>query len=136
MVKLPREPWSQVALAALVVYWSALVLGTHLPGKSLPATPYSDKTLHFYAFSGLAFLLAWNWRTRRTWLPGGPGFAVLVATLYGALDEFTQTFTPTRDGDIVDWYYDVAGAIAGTAAFWVVSLVLARLLRHTPPDAQ
>lgn len=136
MAKHPRGPWPHVALATLLVYWSALALGTHLPGAALPATPYSDKTLHFCAFAGLAFLLAWTWRTRRAWLPGGPVFAVLVAAAYAALDEYTQTFTPGRSGDVADWRADVAGAIAGTAAFWVIQVVAERLLRAATDRAQ
>ncbi|MCU0960930.1 MAG: VanZ family protein [Pirellulaceae bacterium] len=136
MMRIPRGPWPSASLAALLVYWCALALGTHLPGDALPPTPYSDKSLHFYAFGGLAFLLAWTWRTRRAWLPGGPLFAVLVATTYAALDEYTQTFTPGRYGDVVDWYYDAAGAIAGTAAFWALDLLAQRLTRDALNETQ
>ena len=76
-------------------------------------TPVSDKNLHFMAFFGLSFLLAWSWTTRRPFLPAGALFAVLVAVVYGAFDEITQAFIPGRFADVADWYYDAAGTIAG-----------------------
>ena len=115
--------WSHVSTAAVLVYWAAMLLGTHLPGPAVPSTPYSDKTLHFVAYAGLAFLLAWAWATRRRFLWGGPVFALLVAALYGGLDEITQTFIPGRFGDVLDWCYDALGAVTGVGAFAIVQQV-------------
>lgn len=107
-----------------------MLLGTHLPGPAVPKTPYSDKSLHFIAYAGFAFLLAWAWTTRRRFLWGGPLFALLIAAGNGCLDEFTQMLVPGRYGDVVDWYYDVAGAVTGVAAFFVLELVSRRVLRQ------
>lgn len=118
--KLAFLRWSRLSTAAVVIYWSAMLLGTHLPARNVPATPYSDKTLHFVAYAGLAFLLSWTWTTRRRFLWCGPLFALAVAAGYGGLDEFTQTFIPGRYGDVVDWYYDTAGAAMGIVGFWII----------------
>lgn len=44
--------------AALGVYWAALCVGTHLPGGLVGTPLVSDKTLHFFAYTGLSFLIA------------------------------------------------------------------------------
>lgn len=112
--------WSRVSTWAVIVYWAAMTLGTHLPGQSLPATPYSDKSLHLLAYTGFGFLIAWAWAARRPFLWGGPLFAIAAAAGYGGLDEFTQTYIPGRYGDVVDWLYDAAGAVIGVALFLLV----------------
>jgi VanZ family protein len=127
--KLAAWPWSRLTTGAVVVYWAALVLGTHLPGSAVPSTPCSDKTLHFWAYAGLAFLLAWSWTTRRTFLWGGAAIALFLASGYGGLDELTQTFVPGRCADVVDWCYDTAGAICGVATFFVLQLGSRKVLR-------
>jgi VanZ family protein len=115
-----------VSTFLLLLYWAALVSGTHLPGSAVPATPVSDKSLHFMAFCGLAFLLAWTWTLRRPFLPAGAFVAVLVAVVYAAIDEITQNLVPGRSADVADWYYDVAGAVTGTAIFFGVDATFRR----------
>ncbi len=128
--------WSHVSTGAVLAYWAAMLLGTHLPGSAVPETPYSDKTLHFTAYAGFAFLLAWAWATRRRFLWCGPVFAVLVAGLYGALDELTQTFIPGRFGDLGDWCYDLLGTLTGVAVFCVVEPLGRWAWRRTGRHAQ
>ena len=135
MGKLASVCWSRVSTGVALIYWAAMLLGTHLPGPAMPATPYSDKSLHFMAFAGFAVLLAWAWTTRRPFLWGGPLFAVLVAAVYGGLDEFTQTFIPGRYGDVVDWCYDAAGAVSGIAAFLAVQSFSRRMFRSGHQEA-
>lgn len=77
-----------------------------------------DKFAHFVAFAVGGGLLA---------LAVGKSFtltrrAVLLLSiggvaLFGALDEWHQTFTPQRSGaDVYDWIADVLGATAGATA--------------------
>ena len=127
MGKLASIRWSRVSTCAVLIYWAAMLLGTHLPGPAVPATPYSDKSLHFMAYAGLGFLLAWAWTARRPFLWGGPLFAVAVAVGYGGLDELTQTLIPGRYGDVVDWLYDAAGTLTGTGCFLVLELFVRRI---------
>ena len=70
-----------------------------------------DKIVHFFVFGLLATLLArTDWTARRPWL------AVLLASLYGLLDEAHQSFTPGRMVDVADWVADTLGACV---AVWV-----------------
>ncbi|MHB8970861.1 MAG: VanZ family protein [Pirellulaceae bacterium] len=129
MTRFSAVRWTHVSTFLLLLYWAALMAGTHLPGSAVPATPVSDKSLHFMAFLGLGFLLAWTWTTRRPFLPVGAFVAVLIAVAYAAIDEITQAFIPGRFADVVDWYYDVAGTIAGTTIFCAVDWLFRRVFR-------
>jgi VanZ family protein len=121
--------WRRLAAFTLVLYWSLLALGTHLPGGSVGTVQYNDKLVHFLAFAGLAFLLSWTWATRRPWFPWGPIVVILGASLYAAVDELTQELVPGRTGQWGDWFADSAGAVAGASAF----AILERLTRGARP---
>ena len=103
--------------AALVVYWVALCIGTHVPGGFVGTPLVSDKTLHFLAYAGLSFLIATllpllGIRDSRVYWT-----ALLVAVGYGAIDELGQIPIPGRTADVVDWLADVAGAVAGVVCY-------------------
>jgi VanZ family protein len=130
---LPSRPWRRwlaVAIAAiLLLYWGAIFLATHTPPVHMPTDiPYSDKLAHFTAFAGLAFLLTlalYIWRPFRwRWLL----VAVMIAAIYGMLDEFTQSYVG-RHADVRDWLADVAGAIFGASAGLVTFLVVRSFYR-------
>ena len=48
-----------------------------------------------------------------------PAAAALVSSLYGASDEFHQSFVPERDCSVWDWTADTAGAVLISCA-WVL----------------
>jgi len=108
--------------AVLALYWAVLFWGTHRqfdPGGTPP--PISDKVLHFAGYAGLGALLmlaAWT-GLRRVSL--GFGLSLAVAALYGAVDEWSQSFVPGRVADVYDWWADVAGGGFGAL---VVALIL------------
>lgn len=126
--------WTRLSLLALIVYWSALTLGTHLPGDSIGEVKYNDKLIHFLAFAGLAFLANWAWAARRMWLPWKPAVVVGLVCLYAAVDELTQQLIPGRTGQWGDWLADTLGALAGTCAFVVLER-LSRPLADRPGSA-
>ena len=77
-----------------------------------PLFPGSDKAVHFLVFGLLATLVVRNgFEPRRAWL------AVLAVSLFGAADEWHQSFTPGRAVEAADWVADTLGAAAAVAAY-------------------
>jgi len=81
--------------------------------------PFQDKGVHFLVYGVLALFIAHG--AARTW-PSWPlwrGFvlAVVAATLWGALDEFHQSFVPGRSSDVVDLLADALGATFGATSY-------------------
>jgi len=113
---------------ALVAYWLAIFVGTHVPGDFLPEPSDGwDKVVHFSAYAALAVLVATTWQLaagqlmfrhlRAAWI---------VIAIYGALDEWTQSFVG-RDASVYDWLFDIAGAATGLALFvWLRERIGAR----------
>lgn len=79
------SPWL-VQLAAWLPGWLAL-----------------DKLIHAGLYAVLAAL--WLWAR-----PGKPSQALALASLYGAVDEWHQSWVPGRSADAWDWLADTAGA--------------------------
>ena len=107
--------------AALVCYWTALFVGTHIPNHA-PLLPGDgvDKTVHFGAYAGLAALVAITWQlsagqltTRHLiWL-------WLFILCFAAFDEWTQ-IPVGRDGSLWDWLADATGAALALFLFaWI-----------------
>jgi VanZ family protein len=105
---------------ALLIYWLALVVGTHLPSSAVGPVRVTDKPLHFGAYAGLAVLLA---GAVLSYCRGSIGLLLAlfwVLALHGALDEVGQLAVRGRSADVRDWAADVLGAAAGLL---LVSLV-------------
>ncbi|MBC8352845.1 MAG: VanZ family protein [Planctomycetes bacterium] len=114
-----------VTFSALGVYWIALFVGTHLPHGVRGLGSVNDKLLHFGAYAGLAFLLAATLTTMRM-RHGALLVPMVVAAIYGCVDELTQMAIPGRQADVADWAADVFGAGLGVFAFGLLSLATAR----------
>ncbi|MEX0818140.1 MAG: VanZ family protein [Pirellulaceae bacterium] len=119
-----------ISLGTLGVYWIAIFVGTHMPHGVRGPVKVHDKVLHFGAYAGLAFLLAAALTTMRMryaalLLP------LIVAAIYGCIDELSQNAVPGRQADFADWVADVLGAGVGVLTFAIISLALARLF--APP---
>jgi VanZ family protein len=89
------------------LYAAGIFAASSIPGHSMPAPALFslDKVAHFGIYLGLGALIAWAWE--RYWP------AILVASAYGALDEFHQHFTPNRSVELGDFIADTLGAAAG-----------------------
>ena len=80
-----------------------------------------DKLLHLTEYGGLGLLFV------RALCGEGAGvataivLAVVLASGYGASDEYHQSFVPLRDSDVHDWIADTLGAGVG-AAVWGLGL--------------
>lgn len=104
-------------MAALVMYWLAIFTGTHLPRiPDALETGASDKTLHYIAYCGLAFLLSARRSCTTAWTFKGAGLILAIAAVYGICDELTQ-IPVGRDASIYDWFADMIGTGSGIAVF-------------------
>jgi VanZ family protein len=82
-----------------------------------------DKLLHTAGYALLGFLYARALSGEGLALKATIGGAVVLTSLYGASDEFHQSFTPMRTMAVTDWFADsVGGAIGGI--LWAVSTAL------------
>ncbi len=83
-----------------------------------------DKVAHFIAYAVLSFSVSLCfpqesfrkafWRTAVA--------IFLITVLYGALDEFHQSFVPGRDTSVWDWLADVVGAGVGVIGSWLINI--------------
>ncbi|MDZ4853136.1 MAG: VanZ family protein [Pirellulaceae bacterium] len=109
----------RLATILLCGYWCLLFIATHLPKSVVVSFRYSDKLLHFTAYAGLAFLLAWALPT----VPKHKRLNILMAGFlaisYGVMDEISQT-PVGRQADIMDWVADSCGAIVGLTFYAIL----------------
>jgi VanZ family protein len=111
-----KSPW--IWQLALISYWVALFVSTHLPSEVVSvAVGSSDKLIHVIAYAGLALLLGIAWHVavgRLTPRHLCSAWAALV--IYGAFDEWTQT-PVGREASVADWLADALGAAIGLGIF-------------------
>lgn len=75
-----------------------------------------DKLAHFLVFGLLATAILrtpWLKRLRLRDLLA----AALIASAYGACDEFRQSFTPGRSVELADWFADSLGAMVAVFVY-------------------
>ena len=107
-----------------VAYLALIFVLSSLPLRGLGPSPFTaaDKLIHAVEFGLLCGLLFRGLRLSRIrWLfRWAPLVALVLASLYGALDEWHQGFSG-RDPDFGDWLADTVGA----------ALVAAGLMAYT-----
>ena len=116
--------WGPAALWAAVLFF--LSAQPDPPGAGVfDWVPAGDKLAHFLLYAVLGALLALGRGEQ-----GEPPHWTLVATgaLYGASDEWHQSYVPGREVSVLDWAADVGGVAAG---YWVgLSLLRLRATRR------
>lgn len=120
-----------VSIAALVVYWLVLFVSTHMPSGVIAQPRVWDKLLHFAAYGGLTFLLAFPVTMRSGPSLGAYVYLLVIAACYGAVDELGQILVPGRAADIWDWVADMVGAVAGLAIYRIFLAIVATLRSQT-----
>jgi len=114
----------RMVAGGLAIVWAVVIfILSSIPADSYPDHPsFLNNVVHFFVYFVLAALLV-------VALTGGklnpiPAtvIAIIIASLYGATDEFHQYFVPGRLADPVDWLVDTLGAITGA----LVATVLLR----------
>ena len=98
----------------LIIYWIILFILTSLPSTMAIATDINDKLNHFGAYGLLSVLLYLNmhFQEKIKILSRFPAaFTVLIASVYGFLDEIHQMFVPGRSAEFLDWLADFLGSV-------------------------
>ena len=109
--------WLPALLWAGAIFWLSALPHPPTPG---PDFPFKDKVGHGMLYCVFGWLLAYGLRRGQNLsLPKSVILAILIASAYGASDEFHQQFVPNRTCDVFDWTADTLGASAAAAAFYV-----------------
>ncbi|MFZ2322961.1 MAG: VanZ family protein [Ignavibacteriaceae bacterium] len=111
----------------LIIYWLILFVLTSLPSSSAITIGISDKIEHFGAYGLLSAVLYMNlfFQKKFELLKKYPAtFSVLIASIYGMLDEVHQLFIPGRSAEFLDWSADFLGSLL---AILIVKVILERL---------
>jgi VanZ family protein len=122
----------KLVVIMLLFYWPSVFIFAHIPIPDLVhQAGVSDKSVHFVAYWILAFLLwcAVNPKKKVKWSKAVVWWILFLIAAYGIIDEWLQGYVAGRDPDIMDFFLDVAGALAGLVvltffAFWSASLVI------------
>ncbi|MDR2196425.1 MAG: VanZ family protein [Coriobacteriales bacterium] len=104
--------------------WAILIFCVSaIPSEGFPSHPgFLNYLAHFgeYLIFAVLLTIAANGPRRALWLTAL--IALLIASLYGASDEFHQSFVVGRHPDPLDWLTDTLGALLGAiATIWVIS---------------
>ena len=120
----PHKPHPFIRYQLPALLWAVTIfIASSVPGYAIPnlAIFSHDKLLHllvYFIFTALLYI-ALRHQTRFRELSSRPLlWAILMAGLYGAADEFHQSFTG-RSADVLDLLADIAGALL------LVAIVLA-----------
>jgi VanZ family protein len=126
----PPAGWlGPVARWAPVLLWAALIFVLSSM-STLPAPPggFTDKHAHFITYGVLAALLVWaitdRTLSRTTWRVAAA--VVALAALYGASDEWHQSFVPGRDVSALDLAADTVGAATAAVVLRAWAIIRAR----------
>ena len=94
---------------------------SHPPILQQASQLLSDKFLHLIEYTVLGFLLAWMLvKISPQVFTGFPWIVSLsVAVLFGASDEWHQSFVPGRCADVNDWIVDGVGSALGVLVMYV-----------------
>jgi len=100
-----------------------IALLTLLPGQAIPDFNWNflsiDKFIHFTMFSIMSFLgsVKFSSSTKPKSIIISSIISILIASTYGFILEYFQTFIPQRAFDYADLTANVGGAVFGIAVF-------------------
>ena len=109
-----------------LIYMGVIFAVSSMKQPPLPMPKFEwltiDKLYHFIEYAILGGLVA------RAFLKAKPsivpsqliwGLSAAISILYGASDEWHQTFVPGRFATLADWVADVIGSIAGVLGVYL-----------------
>jgi VanZ family protein len=112
--------WRGATFGALAALWAGVLFWESSRPDPFPFLPGSilsqDKLLHAGAYAVLGVLLATALRATRLGAARAVVVAAVLASAYGATDEWHQAYVPGRTSDPADWAADTVGAILGASA--------------------
>jgi VanZ family protein len=112
--------WLPVALYAAVIFGLSSI-----PSLPAPPGPLTDKDIHttlYAAFTALIVRALCGARLSKITL--GPAVAAVgLAVLYGASDEFHQSFVPGRTMSGADLVADTIGALIAAGSLWAWAII-------------
>ncbi len=107
--------WSLVVFYAFVIF----VLSAQ-PGKYMPELfPGADKLSHLLEYFPFGFLVLRAFVKGSNMAKGREALlmSIFVIMLYSLSDELHQLFVPGRQFDLIDMFFDTAGAAAGSYSY-------------------
>lgn len=120
--------WKLIAWGLFLSAWLVQTIATHLPPRYIDSADLarihaSDKTIHYYVFGVLGFLLAWALWTgmKDAWRSGC--LAVVLGVIWSGIDEWTQQFV-YRHTDWLDFLCDSCGILSGVALFHILRILV------------
>ena len=122
---MPETTRVAVPLAIMAaLYWLSSIPGTPLAEDPDAyalfrwVAPEVQNVLHIPAYAVLSW--AWHWSLADRLRPAGTRaiVAFAIASVYGLLDEWHQSFVPGRFASLTDVALDVAGALLGAWIVW------------------
>ena len=125
----PAGSLAAVVRWAPMLIWATMIFVLSSMSR-LPAPPggFSDKDAHFVTYGVLSVLFVWaitdRAPSRTTWTVAAT--AVVLAAIYGASDEWHQSFVPGRDVSALDLAADIAGATLAAVALRAWAIIRAR----------
>jgi VanZ family protein len=102
--------WRRLVWPVLVA--ALIVVASSRSRVSGPDIPHLDKVTHFAVYGLLGTLLCRVGTGARAAVG-----AVLLASVFGASDEWHQSFVPGRTAEFADWVADTLGAVVGAVAY-------------------
>jgi VanZ family protein len=102
------------------IAWAGIILiGTSVPKVPGPNVVGIDKVSHLLAYGILGVLLMRGFRYCQCWSPRRAAvWTLTIGAVYGALDEWHQSFIPGRSMDPLDFAADFAGLVLAILAIW------------------
>jgi VanZ family protein len=110
---------------SLLYYWLVRLFGPINPIAFETFHHYLRKTGHVFGYAMLSFLLFRAWRATlpkidlARWSMRWAGIAWLMTALVASLDEWHQSYFPSRTGTIRDVFLDIAAALAMQIMLWL-----------------
>ncbi len=110
LMKLRRDWAWPLAVAGMIVWASSRMMATPEFTHWIPSF---DKLAHFSVY-GLLGTLTFRALGRGRWTPW---LAIAAVSLFGASDEWHQSFVPERASEVKDWVADTLGAALAVSLY-------------------